>query len=555
MRAEVIQIRPFFYTFPYVMKKIDMRRFGTQGPVNPEQHYVVARTDELTEFIKRVKEGRYIVISAPRQTGKTTFFQRAVEALTADDLTYFPIQLNFETYEDCTRSEFYDSLAKQIRKEIERVFQGRGEGLDETLKQFLANIQIPNHLSMMEFFEQFQELLKYAQIVLIIDEFDGIPRSALKGFLHAFRHIYISHATPRCPHSLGIVGVKSIAQLNYDRSVSPFNIQDEFSLANFTLAQVQELFGQYTAEVGQAFAPEVIESIHTQTGGQPFLVNRYAQILTEELDIPKTEMIRMAHFATAHTQLLDERNTNIEHLLTNIRKDRRFETLLMQIVSYEDSVRFNADNDIINELVTYGIITRGSDRKCEIVNPIYLHRIIQAFTPIVNGLERDYFPEDTDEFQYLIDTGQIQMERLLDNFRDFIARVGFRILQVPETPQEFIGQHLLFAYLDQFVVSVNGAMYMEVPTGRGRMDLLILHNERKYIVETKIWRSDRAYTQGKQQLAAYLSTEGVSEGYYVVFDHREVPEPRTETETIDGLTLRSYVIPVVQGLPSKENSD
>ncbi|MYB95325.1 hypothetical protein F4054_11935 [Candidatus Poribacteria bacterium] len=70
-----------------------MRRFGTQGPVNPEQHYVVPRTEELTEFIKRVKEGRYIVIFAPRQTGKTTFFQRAVAALTAEDLTYFPIQL------------------------------------------------------------------------------------------------------------------------------------------------------------------------------------------------------------------------------------------------------------------------------------------------------------------------------------------------------------------------------------------------------------------------------------------------------------------------------
>ena len=129
---------------------------------------------------------------------------------------------------------------------------------------------------------------------------------------------------------------------------------------------------------------------------------------------------------------------------------------------------------------------------------------------------------------------------------DFIARAGFRILQVPETPQEFIGQHLLFAYLDQFVTSVNGAMYMEVPTGRGRMDLVILHNQRKYVVETKIWRSDRSYAQGKQQLAAYLSTEDVMEGYYVVFDHREAPEPRTETETINGLTIRSYVIPVVQ---------
>ena len=531
-----------------------MRRFGTQGPVNPEQHYVVPRTEELTEFIKRVKEGRYIVIFAPRQTGKTTFFQRAVAALTAEDLTYFPIQLNFEIYVDCDRSEFYESLTKQIRKEIERVFQKRGEAFNESLKHFLDNAQITNHLSMMEFFEQVQRFLKDGEncqkVVLIIDEFDGIPTSALKGFLHAFRHTYVTDTTLQCPHSLGIVGVKSIAQLDYDRSVSPFNIHDDFALPNFTLAQVQELFGQYTAEVGQAFAPEVIESVHKQTGGQPFLVNRFAQILTEETDIPKTETLTMTHFSEAYELFLNERNTNIEHLLTNIRKDRRFETILMRIVSYENSVPFNPDNNIINELATYGVITKGTDRRCEIVNPIYLYRIVQAFKPLVNGLERDYFPEDTDGFQYLTDTGQIQMERLLDNFRDFIARAGFRILQVPETPQEFIGQHLLFAYLDQFVTSVNGAMYMEVPTRRGRMDLIILHNQRKYVVETKIWRSERSYFQGKQQLTAYLATEGVGEGYYVVFDHREVPKPRTETEAIDGLTIRSYVIPVVQERPS-----
>ena len=534
-----------------------MRRFGTRGPVNPEQHYIVARTEELAEFIKRVKEGRYVVIFAPRQTGKTTFFQRAVAALTAEDLTYFPIQLNFEIYVDCNRSEFYDSLTKQICKEIERVFQSRGAALDEALKQFLDTAQITNHLSMLEFFEQVQHFLKdgehWQKVVLIIDEFDGIPTSALKGFLHAFRHTYITHATLQCPHSLGIVGVKSIAQLNYDRSVSPFNIQDDFALSNFTLAQVQELLGQYTDETGQVFTPEVIESIHKQTGGQPFLVNRFAQILTEELGIPKTETITMAHFSEAHIQLSDERNTNIEHLLTNIRKDRRFETILMRIVSYENSVSFNPDNDIIDELAMYGVITKGSDRRCEIANPIYLYRIIQAFKPIVNGLERDYFPEDADRFQYLTATGQIQMDRLMDNFRDFIARAGFRILQVPETPQEFIGQHLLFAYLDQFVTSVNGAMYMEVPTGRGRMDLIVLHTGRKYIVETKIWRSERGYAEGKQQLAAYLSAERVTEGYYVVFDHRETPEPRAETETIDGLTIRSYVIPVLQERPSQEN--
>ena len=143
------------------------------------------------------------------------------------------------------------------------------------------------------------------------------------------------------------------------------------------------------------------------------------------------------------------------------------------------------------------------------------------------------------------------MGALLDNFRDFVARAGLKILQVPDTPQESVGRHLLLAYLDQFVKDIGGFMHIEVQTGRGRMDIIITHNQQKYIIETKIWRGDHRYQAGKKQLAAYLRAEDVAEGYYVVFDHREEPEPQVETETIDGLTIRSYVISVMQEPSSK----
>ena len=94
-------------------------------------------------------------------------------------------------------------------------------------------------------------------------------------------------------------------------------------------------------------------------------------------------------------------------------------------------------------------------------------------------------------------------------------------------------------------------MYLEVPTGRGRADLIISHNRQTYIVETKVWRGERNYQAGKQQLATYLTSEGASEGYYVVFDYRENSEPRAETDTVEGRTIHSYVIPVLQALPSQ----
>ena len=531
-----------------------MKTFGTQGPVNPKENYVVSRTMEIADFVDRVKKGKYIVLFAPRQTGKTTLFRAAMDTLMAEE--YFPIQLNFEAYIDLTPAAFYRYLRTDICKKIESVFQRRGSTPSASLKRFLADVEIVDHISMRNFFQQLVSFVpdqdNFQKVVLIIDEFDAIPPDAVRGFLHSLRYIYLDNSDSRCPYSVGIVGVKNITQLNYDRSISPFNIQDEFHLPNFTRSQVRELLEQYTEEVGQAFASEVITSIYKQTAGQPFLVNRCAQILTEEMDIPKNEMITLDHFFMAHRRLLRERNTNIDHLLANIRRDRRFESLLMRITSYERGLPFSLDNDLMNELAIYGVIAEGADGACEIVNPIYQHRILQAFKPLFNGLENEYFSEENgDDFiDYLTPDGVIQMGALLENFQNFIARVGFRILQVPDTPQEYVGQHLLYAYLDQFVHSVGASMFLEVQTGRGRIDLLIVHNQRKYIVETKIWEGNRYYQAGKKQLAAYLKLESAQEGYYVVFDHRNNPISRLETETVEGLKIQSYVVPVMQERPS-----
>ena len=529
------------------------RYFETQGPVDAAVNYVVSRHSERADFIQRVKRGRYIVMFAPRQTGKTTFFHAAMETLAAEEPTYFPIALNFEEYEGLTAPDFYAGLREDILAAIENTFQQRGREPAAALSRFLAAAQITNHIAMRRFFSRFARFLDRQRVVLLIDEFDGIPSDAVMGFLHSLRRVYVSEQREtRCPHSVCIVGVKNVAQLNYDRTISPFNIQEEFHLPGFTLEQVQELLGQYTAEVGQPFEPEVLATLHRQTGGQPFLVNRLAQLLTQDMEIPKDSTISLKHFAQAHQRLLTEDNVNFNHLTTNVQRDPRFENLLMRIASAAQPVNFNPRNDVMKELATYGVIAKANDGNCEIVNPIYQYCIMQAFQPAINGLEEDYFPANTRTgYQdYLTPTGDIALAPLLDNFRDFIRRAGFRLLQVPQLPRESVGQHLLAAYLDGFVKAVGGFLYLEVPTGRGRIDMIILHNRRKYIVETKIWGGAGHYEAGKKQLIAYLTLEDAAEGYYLVFDHRQQPQPRTETEQIEGRTLRSYVIPIVQERPS-----
>jgi len=74
------------------------------------------------------------------------------------------------------------------------------------------------------------------------------------------------------------------------------------------------------------------------------------------------------------------------------------------------------------------------------------------------------------------------------------------------------------------------------------MDLILLHQGDKYIVETKIWEDQKSYQAGKRQLAKYLKLEGITEGYYIVFDHRKKPQARFDRDRIEGKTIVSYWI-------------
>jgi len=52
-----------------------VRRFNTEGPVFPNRHYCIpplARLDDVDRVLELVRDMRYFVLHAPRQTGKTS---------------------------------------------------------------------------------------------------------------------------------------------------------------------------------------------------------------------------------------------------------------------------------------------------------------------------------------------------------------------------------------------------------------------------------------------------------------------------------------------------
>ena len=82
---------------------------------------------------------------------------------------------------------FYDRLSQMLRRHIKFVLQKNDMKPSEELSQFLEDIHLNDHFSMLAFFEELEIVLANKKVVLLIDEFDGIPQDVVSDFLYTLR--------------------------------------------------------------------------------------------------------------------------------------------------------------------------------------------------------------------------------------------------------------------------------------------------------------------------------------------------------------------------------
>ena len=128
-----------------------MREFNTSGPCYPTEHYTVMRHALIAEGKEKVRKGRYFTIFAPRQSGKTTYFQLLLTELKTEG--FIPIWLSFENFKTLARERFYYAINQDVKRELAKV------GL-------MTTTSINDALSLRDFFAEINQPL-----VLVIDEF------------------------------------------------------------------------------------------------------------------------------------------------------------------------------------------------------------------------------------------------------------------------------------------------------------------------------------------------------------------------------------------------
>ncbi len=497
-----------------------MREFNTSGPCDPAKHYTVRREALLEQGRQLVDKGRYFTIFAPRQSGKSTYFSLLLERLEATGV-YTPVWISFENLKTADRDEFYEDVTDQFQQYFAKY-------------DIAVEEPITSHLQLAKFFKRFGTALP--PLVLVIDEFEGIPDSVLNEVMHTFRKLYHQQEFHGL-HSLILVGISTMAELVLS-SASPFNIVDDLKISYFTHDEVRELIQQYVSESGQPFEEEVIEAIYEDTKGQPGLVCALCHYLVNTVATERSQAVSMQDWYTAITHFTKfRRDKNILNIVQKAKEKREF---MLRVLFSQARIEYSVDHEEIDYLSVHGVIG-NVDGYVGIPVPLYRKRLINAFRPVINGEVSQYMSAHEGLQEYISESG-LNMHALLLKYRQYVRRRGFRAFDT-QPVKEAAWHYSLDGFINFFIEQLGGHTFIETPAGRGCTDIVILYHEQKYVIEVKVFTTQHYFQKGKGQLADYLTSEGLDEGFYVVFSNKHTEQDTLLfDETVNGKRISTYII-------------
>ncbi|MBM7560347.1 MULTISPECIES: AAA-like domain-containing protein [Marinitoga] len=286
-----------------------MRRFCTSGPVDKNTCYYVERPELMEEALDHIENWRYFTVSAPRQTGKTTFLNEIVEK-TKDK--YLPIFISFETLGRIeNESEFMEFFKEKIDFYLQFKY-----GKSFEYKKISKISHINRYI--IEMSEKFEK-----EIILMIDEFEKFNNEELMNeFLHAIREMYHMRKGYKL-RSVILISVNYLSGVLEDNA-SPFNIAEHIEVPYFTKEKVYDLLNQHEKETGQLFEEEVKELIWHNAGGQPGLTNALAYDLVTK-KAKNEKIITKVHFEkTLNDFMYVYIDKNIANIITKRKKKKNW---------------------------------------------------------------------------------------------------------------------------------------------------------------------------------------------------------------------------------------
>ena len=517
--------RPALPALPASSTFTPMRKFNTAGPIRPALDYHIPPLErlDLAEVLELIRDERYFVLHAPRQTGKTSALLALRGLLNGGTVgEYRCAYVNVEPAQTAREDvgQAMGAVAAEIAREARNTL-GDPE-MAEVADRFDTTARPHSALGTL--------LDTWARadpkpLVLLIDEIDAMVGDSLVSVLRQLRAGYIRRPGG-FPQSVVLCGVRDVRDYRIhagsEKEIitggSAFNIKARsLRMGDFARPEVETLLGQHTAETGQEFAPGAVRAVWEQTCGQPWLVNALAVEMCFSAGMPK-EICRPLSgrdVFEAREALILRRETHLDQLADKLR-EARVRRVIEPLLSGGDAEYGDRDREYVRDL---GLV--APDPPLRFANPIYAEVVPRELTWVL----QDRIPEPA--AWYVRSGGGLAMDRLLAAFQDFFRQNSehwIRRAQYTEAGPQLVLQ----AFLHR-VVNATGRIEREYALGSRRVDLLVVwprgeEREDRMVVECKLVKEGRSLSrtveEGLEQTRRYMDISGTDEGHLVVFDLR-----------------------------------
>ncbi len=493
-------------------------------------------SNKTAQIFKMVERGEYFVIHRPRQYGKTTTIYMLNRFLkTRDD--YFPIKISFEGI----GSESYKSEAKFIEAfllKLKKIYQIAG---NHDIVKFIEAASHVDYIDKLAIWLTELIVKTGKKTVLMIDEVDKSCNNQLfLDFLGMLRDKYLKHneGEDSTFHSIILAGVHDIKSLKIKirpdeeaKYNSPWNIAADFDVdLSLFPGEIATMLLEYAKEqhVKIDIAP-FSEKLFYFTAGYPFLVSYLCRIIDEKI-LPKKKKKewKPEDLVEAVQIALTENNTNFESLIKNLENNPDLYDLVFKIIMNEREFSFNTDNPVISTGTIYGILRKNENNKAQVHNRLYEQRLYNYMASKVEISGDMAF--NIVSSSYIRENGSLNIKKVISKFQEFMKE------QYSTRDKDFIERNgrLLFLAFIKPIINSRGFDFKEVQISEEkRLDVVITFENKKYIVELKIWRGESYHQEGIRQLCDYLDRQNETTGYLLIYDLRKEKGKVGESEKIE----------------------
>ena len=355
-----------------------MRTFNTEGPVRADRHYHIpplTRID-LDDVLGLIRDEKYFVLHAPRQTGKTSALLALRDLLnggTAGD--YRCVYANVEDGQ-----AMRENVAEGMRTVLaELALQASVTLGDETLEDLWPGVleRVGPGKALRH------ALLRWSMadqrpLVLLIDEIDALVGDTLLAVLRQLRTGYVDRPA-RYPQSIVLCGVRDVRDYRIHSTAenrmvlggSAFNIKSKsLRLGDFSDQEMRSLTAQHTTETGQAFTPEALDLIRTRSAGQPWLVNALCReaCFDDKAGRDRSRPITADAVLEAQERLILRRDTHVDDLANKLREERVRRVIEPILAGAGQQAWSDEDLAYVRDL---GLVAQDVGGRPRIANPIY----------------------------------------------------------------------------------------------------------------------------------------------------------------------------------------